>query len=68
MNSNEGVLISVADAEVGTAIAANMDLLPGAPASFLLARDDVAISATWHASVQGHVQVPEEGTKSCHIS
>lgn len=59
MNSNEGVLISVANLEVGTSITANVDLLPSAPASFLLARNDVTVGATGHASVQGHIQVPE---------
>lgn len=63
MNSNEGVLISVADLEVGAAITANMDLLPSAPASFLLARNDVTVGATGHASVQGHIQVPEDENK-----
>lgn len=59
MNSNEGVLISVADLEVGVAITSDMDLLTSAPASFFLARNDVAVGATGHASVQGHIQVPE---------
>ena len=59
MNSNEGVLISVANLEVGAAITANMDLLPSASASFLLARDDVTVGTSGHASVQGHIQVPE---------
>lgn len=59
MDSNVGVLISVADPEVGTAIAANVDLLPSAPASFLLAGDDVTVSAAGHAGVQGHIQIPK---------
>ena len=59
MNCNKGVLISVADLKVGTAITANTDLLPSAPASFLLARNDVTVGATGHASVQGHIQVPK---------
>ena len=59
MDSDEGVLIAVADLEVGAAITANIDLLPGAPASFLLAGNDIAVGASGHASVEGHVQVPE---------
>lgn len=59
MNSNEWILIHVANLEVGTAVTANSDLLPAAPASFLLAGDDVAVGATRHAGVQGHIQVPE---------
>lgn len=59
MNSNEGVLVSVADPEVGTAITSDVDLLPGAPASIPLAGNDVAVGATGQASVQGHIQVPE---------
>lgn len=66
MNSNEGVLISVANPEVGTAITTYVDLLPSAPASFLLARNDVTVGATRHASVQGHIQVPE-GEERVHI-
>ncbi len=46
MNSNKGVLISAADPEVGTAITANADLLPSAPVSFLLARNDITVGAT----------------------
>lgn len=59
MDSNEGVLISVANPEVGTAITTNIDLLPSAPASFLLARNDITVGATGHASVQSHIQVPK---------
>lgn len=59
MNSHEWILIPVADVEVGTAVTANGDLLPGAPASFLLAGDDVAVGAARHAGVQGDIQVPE---------
>lgn len=58
MNSHEWILVSVANAEVSTAITANIDLLPGALASFLLAGDDVTVGATRHAGVQGHIQVP----------
>lgn len=66
MNSNKGVLISVADPEVGAAITANIDLLPSAPASILLARNDITVGATGHASAQGHIQVPE-GENKVHI-
>lgn len=66
MNSNKGVLISAADPEVGTAITANADLLPSAPVSFLLARNDITVGATGHASAQGHIQVPE-GEDKVHI-
>lgn len=59
MNSNEGVLISVANPEVGAAVASNSDLLPSAPASLLLAGNDVTVGATRHAGVQGDIQVPE---------
>lgn len=59
MNSNVGVLIPVADLEVGTAITSNIDLLPCAAASFLLARNDITVGATGHASVQGDIQAPE---------
>lgn len=58
MNSHKWILISVADAEVSAAVTTNIDLLPGAPASFLLAWDDVTVGATRHAGVQGHIQVP----------
>lgn len=58
MDGNKGVLVSVANSEVGTAIADNMDLLPSAPASFFLAGNDIAVGATRHASVKGHIQVP----------
>ena len=58
MDSDEGVLVSVADPEVGLAISAHMDLLPSASVSFLLARNDVTVGATGHAGVQGHIQVP----------
>lgn len=59
MNSYEGILISVTDLEVGAAIAPNSDLLPGAPASVLLTRNDITVGATRHASVQSDIQVPE---------
>ena len=59
MNSNKGVLISVADLEVSASVTANMDLPSSAPASLLLAGNDVAVGATGHASVQGHIQVPK---------
>lgn len=59
MNSDEWILVPVADTEVGAAVTANGDLLPTAPASFLLAGDDIAVGATGHAGVQGHIQVPE---------
>ena len=59
MDSDEGVLIHVADLEVGAAITAHIDLLPSAPVSFLLAGNDIAVGASGHASVQGHIQVPE---------
>lgn len=58
MDGNKGVLISVANSEMGTAIADNIDLLPSAPASFFLARNDITVGATRHASVKGHIQVP----------
>lgn len=60
MDSNQRILRSVADAEMGTAITANSDLLPGAPASFFLARDDITVGSPRHASVQGDIQVPAE--------
>lgn len=65
MNSNEGVLISVTDLEVGAAVTADMDLLPSASVSFLLPRNDIAVGAPRHASVQGHIQVPEDEDKVC---
>lgn len=66
MNGNEGVLISVANLEVSTTITANMDLLPSAPVSFFLARNDITVGATGHASVQSHIQVPK-GKDKVHI-
>lgn len=59
MDSNEGVLLCVANYEVGKAIITYVYLLPSAPTLFLLARNDITVCATWHASVQGHIQVPE---------
>lgn len=59
MNGHVGVLISVADREVGASVTSNLDLLPGAPASFLLAGNDVAVGSTGHAGVQCRIQVPE---------
>lgn len=58
MNSHKWILISVANAEVSTAVTANVDLLPSALASFLLAGYDVTVGATRHAGAQGHIQVP----------
>lgn len=58
VDGNEGVLISVANPEVGTAVAANTDLLPGAPVSFFLAWNDVTVGSSRHAGVKGHIQVP----------
>lgn len=58
MNSNEGVLISVADVEMGAAITTNIDLLSSAPVSFLLARNYITVDSARHASVQGHIQIP----------
>lgn len=58
MNSNKVVLISVANAEVGAAIATNLDLPPSALAFFFLARNDITVGALRHASVQSHIQVP----------
>lgn len=66
MNSNEGVLISVANFEVSMAITANVDLLPSAPVSFFLARNYVTVGTTGHAGVQGHVQVPD-GEERVHV-
>lgn len=66
MNSNEGVLISVANLKVSAAITTHVDLLPSAPASFLLAGNDITVGATRHASVQRHIQVPE-GDDKVHI-
>ena len=51
MNSNKGVLIYVADLKVGATTITNTDLLPSAPVSFLLARNDVTVGATGQASV-----------------
>lgn len=59
MNSNEWIRIIVANLEVSPAVTGNGDLLPSTPVSFLLAGDDVAVGATRHAGVQGHIQVPE---------
>ena len=66
MNSNEGVLISVANFEVSTPITPDLDLLPSAPVSFFLARNDVTVGTTGHASVQGHIQVPD-GKERVHV-
>ncbi len=59
MDSNEGVLVIVANPKVGTGITANLDRLSSTTVSFLLARDDVTVGATGQASGEGHVQVPE---------
>lgn len=62
MNSHKWILIIVANSEVSTAVTANIDLLPSALASFLLAGYDVTVGATRHAGVQGHIQVPAVNT------
>lgn len=59
MNGHKGVLVSAADPEVGAAIAPDVDLLPGAPASIFLAGNDITVGATGHTSIQSHIQVPE---------
>ena len=59
MDCHEGIFVSIADLEVGAAVAPDVDLLSGAPTSVLLAGDDVTVGAARHAGVQSHIQVPE---------
>lgn len=58
MDSNEGVLVTVTDDKVGTAITTNCDLLPSASTSFFLTRNDITVGASGHACIQGDIQVP----------
>lgn len=67
MNGNKWVSITVADNKASSAITANGDLLPCAPAPFLLARNDITVGATGQAGVQGDVQVPEVEHKAAIV-
>lgn len=59
MDRHHGVLIGVADLEVGTTIVPDIDGLPRAAPSIPLARNDITVGAAGHASVQSHIQVPD---------
>ena len=59
MDSNERILVSVADLEVGTAIAANLDLFAAAPPAVFVAGDDITVCAAGHAGVESDIQIPE---------
>ena len=59
MDRHHGVLVGVADLEVGATIVPDVDGLPRAAPSVLLARNDITVGAARHASVQCHIQVPD---------
>lgn len=62
VNGHKGVFVSVADLEVSASISADLDLFSCARAVLHLTGDDVAVSSSGHAGVQGHIQVPESNT------
>ena len=68
MNSNERILVSVADFEVGTPIAANLDLFAAAPPAIFVAGDDITVCAAGHAGVKSHIQIPEIEIRRLRLS
>lgn len=60
MNCNEWVFILITDQEISHAISSNMNFNCCTVVIFLLARNDIAVSASRQTSLQSYIQRPLE--------